>query len=1137
MPTIRQSANTVETQISSLLQIHPRFMRSVHLERDIQDPRSSQAYILTPVARQALERITASFRSNSTQRAWRIAGDYGSGKTDFALALARVAKGAKNELTRDLGKFIGRTTLLPAMATGDSEPLGRTILRALNVPWNAEEHPSTEEILAAIRSAVTDAQQRQHGGIILILDELGKNLEYAARNPDFDDIFLLQRLAEEASRSGENIFIVVAMLHQGVAAYATGLDSASRREWDKVAGRFEEIVYAQPTEQSATLVAATLNVRVDQLPQAIQQESHAAMRAALAAGLYGSVAAESLLDLSARIFPLHPTVLPVLIRTMRKFGQNERSLFSFISSGEPMGLQNHASRKLADAGHYRISNVFDYVRSNLLPTIASGSAFTHWGVIEAVLASTPLETPEEDAVLKTIAMLSLLDAPDLPSTEEAVTLAVGSNGGATTKAIERLRAKGVIYERGTVRGLCLWPHTSVNLDEIFARALDVTSNRGDGIRGLCDHIQSESLVPRAYYTDTGTLRYANVHIFPAAELDALLASLPPLDGKNADLNVYLALPFDTSQYNKAQEVLASKADELPDGTYISLGWPQSAAVKAMGDLVAWKWVRDNVPQLSGDRYAREEVTRQIKLAEKNVRDKLGGIDNLAVSNGKRLTWYYREADSPLSLATGRELLTFLGEECKRIYSETPKILNELINRRSPSSAAVAARTKLVEAMTTSPDKPNLGLDINRRPPEMALYLSILQHGGFHVETESGWLFRVPKEEEDQCRLLPALDLISRTLQKMGVDVLIPVLDVFDALSLPPFGIREGLQPFIVAIYLATHHQRVALYEDGTYLHEVGGEAFLRLMKEPQHFHLQYCELDTVRTEVLNSLLVHLQIDPRDTSKTDLLDLIRPLAVFISREIPDYARKTRMLSATASSVRTALLDAREPVKLVFTTLPEACGLPPVGKAGLQNPEAFAAGLKTALHEIRTAYPNLIQRLSASLTAAFKIDITGPKARENIIDRAAQLSAAVTEPTLKAFALRLSDKVLDHRGWIESIANLLARKSPERWTDKDESEFNHQLELAAAKFLRTEMALIGTTKKLNGHACRLAITKSDGTEMGELINWDGMDDDRIKTAEMAIQGILSQHGRYGMAAAMRAIWQRLESESNKMQENHD
>jgi hypothetical protein len=328
---------------------------------------------------------------------------------------------------------------------------------------------------------------------------------------------------------------------------------------------------------------------------------------------------------------------------------------------------------------------------------------------------------------------------------------------------------------------------------------------------------------------------------------------------------------------------------------------------------------------------------------------------------------------------------------------------------------------------------------------------------------------------------------------------------------------------------------VAVYEDGTYLHEVGGDAFLRLMKEPQHFHLQHCELDTVRAELLTSLLSQLQINPRDASKADLLDLIRPLAVFISREVPDYARKTNTLSSTAGAVRRALLDAREPLKLVFVTLPTACGFAPVDAEGLSDPQEFSATLKKALHEIRTAYPSLVERLAASLSAAFKTELPADRARLNIADRAAQLSAAVTEPTLKAFALRLSDKTLAPREWIESIANLLARKSPERWTDKDETEFNHQLELAAGRFLRTEMVLIGTAKKLNGRACRIALTKSDGTEVGELINWDGMDDMRIEQAEAAIGNILSEHGRYGLAAAMRAIWAQLEDEQGVRSKN--
>jgi hypothetical protein len=548
----------------------------------------------------------------------------------------------------------------------------------------------------------------------------------------------------------------------------------------------------------------------------------------------------------------------------------------------------------------------------------------------------------------------------------------------------------------------------------------------------------------------------------------------------------------------------------------------------LADLMTWKWVQTNTQALASDRYAREEVARQVARAERTFRERLAGLDNLEVPASEAMTWF--SANEEVKLNPGRDLLRYLGEQCGLIYHQAPHVLNELINRRFPSSAAVAARTKLAEAMATAPDKPMLDMDSSKRPPEMALYLSILKEGGFHVETENGWGFRLPsaKMDEQACRLLPALHQITKILQKPGPDALVPVPQIFQGLSEVPFGIREGLQPFILAIYLATHHQRVALYEDGTYLPEVRGEVFLRLMKEPQFFHVQYCELKGIRADVFTRLLHLLKIDPRDAAKTDLIDLVRPLTIFISREVPEYSRKTNNLPANAVAVRRALLEAREPVKLVFTMIPESCGLPPIGKEGLKTPDELASRLRTALHEIRTAYPKLIKRLGSAICAAFDIQLATSGGRKFIADRAAQLSSVITEPGLKAFAMRLADTALHDRAWTESVANLLARKSCERWTDNDETEFHHQLEIAAGRFKRTELAFLGTTKKLNGHACRIAITKSDGNEVGDLVNWDGMDESRILPVEGEIKQLLTKHGRHGMAAAMRAIWGQLSTD---------
>ncbi len=78
----------LEPTIAGLFDIQSRYVRSINLERDFADPASLEGYVLTPELKQMLARIESGLSSASTQRAWRITGDYGAGKSSFALLLA-----------------------------------------------------------------------------------------------------------------------------------------------------------------------------------------------------------------------------------------------------------------------------------------------------------------------------------------------------------------------------------------------------------------------------------------------------------------------------------------------------------------------------------------------------------------------------------------------------------------------------------------------------------------------------------------------------------------------------------------------------------------------------------------------------------------------------------------------------------------------------------------------------------------------------------------------------------------------------------------------------------------------------------------------------------------------------------------
>ena len=91
--------------------------------------------------------------------------------------------------------------------------------------------------------------------------------------PERQDIYLLQQLAEAASRSGETPFFVLGLLHQGFSAYTDRLDTTSKQEWEKVAGRFEEILFNQPLDQVVLLLSSALGVRKNGVSVTHQEET------------------------------------------------------------------------------------------------------------------------------------------------------------------------------------------------------------------------------------------------------------------------------------------------------------------------------------------------------------------------------------------------------------------------------------------------------------------------------------------------------------------------------------------------------------------------------------------------------------------------------------------------------------------------------------------------------------------------------------------------------------------------------------------------------------------------------------------------------------------------------------------------
>lgn len=1141
---------------STLFNPSSRFLRSADLVRDFAAPDAMAGYVLTDFGRECLGRIARGLKEEPRQRAFRLTGDYGTGKSSFALLLASgldrggadLPPGLRREFSA-INEALPKADLVPVLVNGHRSRMGPAILAGLEAAM-ARVFPRTphgklaaelkqrlrdadsltdDEVLSCIESAKVAVVEGGKGrGLLLILDEMGKFLEFSAANPEKQDVFLLQKLAESAARSGAAPLFVVCLLHQGFNAYSDQLTQASQHEWEKVAGRFDEIVFRQPLDQIVALMAAALGLDRSQVPAADRSGAPLVLDSALQQGWYGATTSRSLLrENIGGVWPVDAFSIPVLIRAFQRFGQNERSLFSFLFSYEPFALRAYCQREAGRLEPFRLHNLFDFIRANFGHRLAVVSYRSHWSTIESAIESFTSDDPTEIQVLKTIGLLNLINADDLLATETAVAWAVG---GANEKVrsrvpgiLKRLKSQNALFLRGSARGYALWSHSSVDIEARIEEAKRRVPAIGPVNAAVREFLDTRPLVARRHYIETGNLRYFAVHYCTVADLPNFKAS------GEADGEIVVPL-CETEAEREAALAQAMKLKRSEDGRILLVAVPQ-ALERLKGLLLErrrWEWIAQNTPELNSDPMARTEVSRFLQDAELRLQERVQDFIGLNRLVGRSaLAWVHE--GRRLKVNSGRDVLALLSRLCFESFPHAPRISNELVNRQTLSNSAAAARMRLIEVMLRHPAEPNLGVPADRRPPEISMYFSVLHAAGLHIKKKGKWGF-VTKPAADKLNVRPMLEFMERTVMARP-DERVSVKALFDTLKRPPFGLREGVLPVFLAVLAIVHEQELAFYETGTFVRDLDQDVFLRLTKAPERFEVQYCRIEGIRSELFQRLSGLLELRPAGATRTELLRLVKDLCFFVAR-LPEYSRNTKRLSKTTLAVRDAISQAREPIRLIFYELPVACGFaafPPGKKLRGSDATAFARVLKEALSELRMAHPMLTQRFEQQMAAAFQMGkLPFGQVRNQLAKRAQSLLGLIKETRLKAFCVRMADANGGESDWIESVGSFLASRPPSKWTDDEEDTGERELATLAGRFIRAEGANPGAT---HGQGLRLMVTRADGEERESVVFAEPVDAKAVIAAETRLRAALGNDERVGLLAATKVLWECLDRAQKK------
>jgi hypothetical protein len=527
----------------------------------------------------------------------------------------------------------------------------------------------------------------------LIVDELGKYLEFAALHPRDADVFLLQQLAEAAARSDVPVLFVT-LLHSGFADYLPTSEELRRAEWQKVQGRFRDVPFQLPAEQVLELVGRAI---VAEPPPSLARLWDGELERIEAAPCMRDVAERGLLRNLRPCFPLHPMTALLLWPLFRSKGaQNERSLFAFLATEEPFGLQDFLRRTTLNepsATLYRLPHLYDYIVTALGLGAFRGEQARKWALIDAALSRLPTSAPAECVdVLKAIGLLEIYGRQvGLVPSEECLQLALGS-GSLVRTACEFLVQQSVVVYRRHVGALAIWEGSDFDAEEARREALVRVRSDATLAERLKHVMAPRPLVPRAHYIRSGTLRFFERRLLDGASDVLERAVTAPTDADGRILFAFPILGHDRPELLRYATELSGKAADGGVPTVIGVPEDVAGVESELEEFEVWQWVADNNVSLKGDPIARQEVRARLQYATRVVLQRIGpllGLPGYPFSPGA-CTWIENGRVRDIKSAVAFQ--EWVSELCDKTFSEAPQRVVEplqpqLSGERCPADSA------------------------------------------------------------------------------------------------------------------------------------------------------------------------------------------------------------------------------------------------------------------------------------------------------------------------------------------------------------------------------------------------------------------------------------------------------------------
>lgn len=694
-------------------------------------------------------------------------------------------------------------------------------------------------VVTIYEKVIAKLKEKGYDGIFAVYDEFGKYLESNIATASESETKMLQDFAEKCNREGAGQMHLCLICHKDISNYIDmGLSQDKVDGWKGISGRFEHINLTNNFSQMYEIIAHI--IKKDKK----KWENYRSEHLELFSLLYDTYGQTALIRGKEELvieecYPLAPTTTFILPRLSELIAQNERTLFTFLSSNQRKTLRRLIDSNTDEFALITPDALYDYFENEFRKELSISDIYKIYNLSSSILRSLEPHTLSAK-IIKCIATMHIIQQFEriAPTTDVLCDIyGITYDKREVVDCIQSLINEDyILYRKSSNDFLYLKESSGVDINrEIAVRSASIKEKKDiQEIINLC--IGKKYLYPISYNDDMCITRYFELRFISQSAYKLQISQSMP----NTLAGIVFAIVPDNALYNNADQLDIIQSNDFRHVTIV----PNNQKINT-DVFVKYLAVKELREKAIGDSVLFDEYSLYLDDYSETVTD---FISIYTSPEQGRAEFFHK--GKRLQIRRKSQLNNLLSDICREMYLYTPIINNESLNKDKLPGMAINSRTKILTALLDN-DSVEENLGLKGTGQDVSFMRSALIQTGILCVDDSGYTINLTPSDEKMSGVLNRIQLFFNDTTQSGDR---SFADLYQQLTAPAYGIglKLGVIPIYIAVVLHSIKNNLVFKQNGIEV-KLTTDLLTAISEKPEQFQVATENWTPEKTAYLSAL--------------------------------------------------------------------------------------------------------------------------------------------------------------------------------------------------------------------------------------------------------------------------------------------